>query len=131
MTDPADRERITMLEAALADLRQELEQLRTTRSRSMRETLCCPVCGNTKILHFPRIKDVAHNSMVDLALQKEFSGFWGLTRSAGALETYACRNCRLVEWHVVSLDDVQVDGTTVIELDGAAEPGAQDAGPYR
>lgn len=131
MTDPADRERISTLEAALADLRQELEQLRTTRARSMRETLCCPVCGNTKILHFPRIKDLAHDSLIDLALQREYSAFWGFKLSAGVLETYACRNCRLVEWHAISLDDVQVDGVSVIELDGATDPGVQDAGPYR
>jgi len=73
MADDADRARIAGLEVAVAELREEVERLRKARARSMRETFTCPMCGNTKILHFTRIKDLAHNGMVDLALQKQFS----------------------------------------------------------
>ena len=131
MTDDADRARIAALEATVGELRDELQRLRTTSRRAMRETYRCSSCGGTKVLHFAHVKDMAHNGMVDLALQKESSTWWGMKSSAGALEAFACRNCRLVEWHAISLDDVQVDGTDVIELDGSAGERSMDPTPYR
>jgi hypothetical protein len=130
MTDDADRARIAALETTVAELRDELERLRAPR-RSMRETYRCSSCGGTKVLHFAHVKDLAHNGMVDLALQKYYSSFWGLKASAGALEAFVCRNCRLVEWHAISLRDVQVDGVDVIELDGADVERPMDPTPYR
>jgi hypothetical protein len=130
MTDDADRARIAALEATVSDLRDELQRMRTPR-RSMRETYRCSACGGTKVLHFAHVKDLAHNGMIDLALQKEFSSFWGLKSSGGALEAFVCRNCRLVEWHAISLDDVRPDGTEVIELDGSAGEPPIDPTPYR
>lgn len=126
----SDDSRITALETAIAELRDEVERLRAGRNRSMRDTLQCPVCGTTRILHFTRIKDLGHNEMVDLALQKQYSLWWGVKLSAAALEAFACRGCRLVEWHAISVDDVQPDGNEVVELDGT-QRGAMVPGPYR
>jgi hypothetical protein len=121
--------RIAALEAAVADLREELDRVRRSRVRSMRDTHRCPVCGGTKILHFRNVHDVAQNQMVSFALQKRYSAWWGLKQIAGALEAFACRRCRLVEWHAISLDEVDVDGEEVVELEPPAEP---DLGaPYR
>jgi hypothetical protein len=50
--------------------------------------------------------------------------------NAGIVEAFACRDCRLVEWHAVSLDDVEPDGVTVVAIDEPDEPTVDD-GPYR
>ncbi len=126
----ADDPRITALETAVAELRDEVERLRAGRNRSMRDTLQCPACGSTRILHFTRIKDLGHNQMVDLALQRQYSIWRGVKLSAAALEAFACRGCRLVEWHAISLDDVEPDGNEVVELDGS-QGGAMVPAPYR
>lgn len=133
MTDDADRARLAALEATVAELRDELGRLRlhTTARRGMRETYRCSACGGTKILHFAHIKEMAHSGMVDLVLQKEASLWTGrILHRGGALEAFACRSCRLVEWHAISLDDVTPDGSEVVELDGTPEAAA-DPSPYR
>lgn len=131
MTDDADRARIAALEALVGELHAELARVRTMQRRSMRETYRCSSCGGTTILHFRHVQDMAHNGMVDLALQKEYSAWFGMKHSAGALEAFACRGCRLVEWHAISLDGVVADGRTVVELDGAQDARASDDVPYR
>jgi hypothetical protein len=95
----------------------------------MRDTHRCPTCGGTRVLHFRRIGEVAGDRMIDFALQKDYSAFWGMKLSAGVLEAFACRACRLVEWHAISLDDVVPDGEQVVEL--PAEPPVPPASPYR
>ena len=97
----------------------------------MRETYRCSACGGTKILHFAHVKDMAHNGMVDLSLQKVYSIWSGMKFSAGPLEAFVCRGCRLVEWHAISLAGVAADGTDVIELDGSAGERPMDPSPYR
>src|SRR4249919_3296077 len=129
MADDANQ-RIAALEAAVLELRQELAQRREPRARSMRQTHRCPVCGGGRLLHFRRIHEMAHGGMIDLALQKQFSTWWGIQLSAAVLEAFACRNCRLVEWHAITLDDVKPDGTTVVELE-AADDAPIDPTPYR
>ncbi len=127
----SDDARLAALEATVAELKGELEQLRRTPRRSMRETYRCSACGGTQILHFAHLKDVAHNGMVDLSLQKQFSIWRGLHHTGGSLEAFACRNCRLVEWHAISLADVSPDGIEVIELDGSTADRPMDPSPYR
>jgi hypothetical protein len=127
----ADDARIAALETAVSELRQELDLLRKGRTRSMRETYRCPACGGAKILHFTRIKELSHGGMIDLALQKQWSTWWGVKLSAAPLEAFVCRNCRLVEWHAISVDEVEPDGNEVVELDGNAHGRAMDPGPYR
>lgn len=126
MTD-ADRDaRIHALEARVAELDA---QLRRPRMTSMRATGRCPACSGQRVLHFRKIKDVAHGGVHDLSLQKDYSPWWGVKLVAGALEAYACRTCKLVEWHAVTLDDVKPDGEDVVELiiDDVVPP----AEPYR
>jgi len=125
-----DDARFAALEATVTELREELTRLRAPR-RSMRETYRCSSCGGTKILHFTHVKDMAHNGMVDLALQKQFSTWWGVKNMAGALEAFACKSCRLVEWNAISLDEVVADGTEVIELDGSSAERPVAPTPYR
>jgi hypothetical protein len=129
MADDTDQ-RIAVLEAALAEVRLELHRLREPRrTGSMHQTHQCPVCGGTRLLHFRKIQEMTHGGMVDLSLQKEFSTWWGIKHAAGALEAYACRNCRLIEWHAVSLDAVKADGNAVVEIESGERP--MDPAPYR
>jgi len=97
---------------------------------SMRATGRCPACNGRRLLHFKRIKDVAHNGTVDMSLQKDYSVWWGVKLSAGTLEAFACRACKLVEWHAVTLDDVVPDGADVVELEGAGDD-VPPSDPYR
>jgi hypothetical protein len=130
MTDVERDARIAALEARLADLASELERARKPRMVSMRATGRCPACDGRRLLHFRRIKDVTKGGTLDLSLQKDYSVWWGVRLTAGALEAYACRSCKLVEWHAVTLDDVKPDGADVVELvdaDESVPPGE----PYR
>lgn len=130
MTD-ADRDaRIAALETLVANMQGELARLRRPRIRSMRSTGRCPSCDGRRLLHFNRIKDVAHGSALDLSLQKDYSAWWGVKLTAGVLEAYACKACKLVEWSAVSLDDVQADGKDVLEIVGP-EDTDPETGPYR
>jgi hypothetical protein len=122
-----DSDRIIQLTAAVAELQDEVARLRARRT--MRQSHSCPACGGTRVIHFKQVKEMAHNSMVELALQKSHSVFWGLRHTAAALEAFVCPTCLLVEWHVISLDGVEIDGTEVVELDGAAA--APPSSPYR
>jgi hypothetical protein len=123
--------RLAVLEAAVDDLRRALARAKPGQIRTMAHTHRCPACNGGVLLHFKRVGDVAHGKMIDLTLQKDFSAWWGVKMAAGALEAYACKNCRLVEWHAVSLDDVQPDGETVVELTAHDDPNANIEGPYR
>src|SRR4051812_33116171 len=126
-------ERIVGLEAAVESLREELRvalaHVQAGRTATMRESSRCPACGGAKVLHFRHVKDVLHGKTVDLALQHEVSRFWGTVISAGPLEAFACRSCRFVEWYAISLEDVEVDGDDVVELE--APPAQSPDGPYR
>jgi hypothetical protein len=133
MSDVSAR-RIEVLEAAVAELREQLHALtqRDSRIRSMRQTHRCPACGGTKLLHFRSIKELGHMGLVDLVLQKEYSPWRGrLKTTAGAVEAFACRNCRLIEWGAISLDDIVLDDKEVVEIDGDAEQPPAEPGPYR
>jgi hypothetical protein len=128
MADDANA-RITALEARLAELMDEVDRLRAGRSRSMRETYRCPCCGGTKILHFKNVKDIGQRGLYDLALQKRHSVWSGVKEVGGVLQAFACRNCRLVEWHAATLVDVTPDGHDIVELDGSEPP--PPGTPYR
>lgn len=121
--------RIAALEAAVTELRRELALAQRPRMSSMRATHSCPACGGRTLLRFTTIKDVGHGATHELSLQKDYSAWWGLKSSGGMLEAFACRTCKLVEWHAVSLDDVVPDGVEVIELSGSDESPPSE--PYR
>lgn len=133
MAEQTTEARIAALESAVADLRRDLEAARRPQMRSMRVTRRCPACGGGRLLHCRRIKDVGYNMHFDLSLQKKISRFFGIERmqgAAGALEAYACRTCRLVEWHASTVDDVKPDGNEIVELTATDEL-PSPATPYR
>jgi len=119
-------DRIAALEAMVADLRAQLE--RRPRRDSMSKTLTCPCCGGGALLGIRRIDERVDSGLVPLAIGNR-PGFWS-SKSGAPLQAYICRSCRLVEWHVASLDALEPDGEIIIEIDRPVE-GAPDAGPYR
>jgi hypothetical protein len=123
---PSPEDRIASLEAAVASLREQLENIRQNPSPSMRAGRC-PSCRGDRILHFRKIREQTHGGLVDLSLQqhKRFLGF----KPGDPLEAFACRACGLVEWHVTSFDKLEVDGETVVEHVSEPPPPSDD--PYR
>jgi hypothetical protein len=129
MSEQTTYDRIAALESAVADLRRELEEAKRPQMRSMRASHRCPACGGRQLLRCRGIQDSTPAGPIYLSLQKVFS--WGRIRhSGGVLEVYACKTCRLVEWHAATLDDVKPDGNDVIELVGTDEA-APPTTPYR
>jgi hypothetical protein len=49
---------------------------------------------------------------------------------AAPREAFVCKACRLVEWHVSSIEGVEVDGADIVELT-AEDPPAPSSAPYR
>ncbi len=132
MTEAEHHARYATLESAIAGLRAELARLQRPRISSMRATGRCPSCQGRRLLHFKRIEDVSDTGTVQLSLQKHHASFWSIIGTdTGVLEAFACRACRLVEWNAISLDDVRVDGTEVVELDGPDDADDPVTGPYR
>jgi len=113
-------ERLARLEATVEDLTMRLGHAKPGQVHSMAHTHRCPACGGTTLLHVRRLKESTHGGLVDLTLHKQHS-FWSTTFQ-GALEAYACRTCRLVELHAVTLEDVVVDGDDVIEITAPPDP---------
>src|SRR5512143_1817649 len=99
-------DRIAALEAMVADLRAELAKPR--RLESMSKTLTCPACGGGHIIGVREVKEFTHGGLIPLALGNRAT-FWksGL---GDPLQAYVCTACRLVEWHVASLERLQPDG---------------------
>ena len=122
--------RLDRLEATVDHLQRELERVRAQRRLPMRQTHRCSACGGTRLFHIKSVSDMQATQAVPLSLQKEISPWWGLRRSLGVLEAFVCRFCMLVEWHASSLDGIEADGKTVLEVEGTpdAEP---ETGPYR
>jgi hypothetical protein len=128
------RERVARLEAAntdlaaqLAALRDAVERARIGGYRSIRDSRRCPACGGGAFLHVPRATQVSHTRIVPLGITHEWK--WTGAIAHGALESFTCRRCGLVELHVTDFSDVQVDGQSVIALD--PEPDPPRDGPFR
>ena len=132
----ADDQRIQQLESAVAALTQQLmtvqEQLAATRVsgfRSMRDARRCPACGSGALLHVRRAKEAAHGGGVtDLSLAHDRT-IWGTIRHKGVLEVFACRQCGIVEYHVLDIAEIPVDGTNIVAIEPEGDPPA--AGPFR
>ena len=123
--------RVAHLEATVDDLRRDLEHLRKQRRLPMRQTHRCSACGGARVLNITLIADMKGDvGSVPLSLAKDLS-FWGTVKDhLGPLEAFVCRSCLLVEWHAGSLDGLEPDGKTVIELEAPADADPE-AGPYR
>lgn len=128
MTDVERDARIISLEASVAELREELAQLRRPQRRSMKATGVCPECGGRSLLQFRQESDIAKLPYA-LVLYKKLrrGGNW---QNGGVLEAFACRACLLVEWHAVTLDDCSPNGTDVIEREAPEDP-ESSTGPFR
>jgi hypothetical protein len=113
-----DDSRLDRLEAMVAELQRRLDApLMHTMARAHR----CPGCGGRKLLRFGNLQTSGYRGRLSpfrLQQGREF-----LSRmSAGSVEAYACRACRLVEWYVTSFDDVVVDGKDVIAIEAPDDP---------
>jgi hypothetical protein len=116
--------RLDALEAEIAALRRDLHARGAARATSMAEDGRCPACGSKRLLHAHEIPDAeAGRGKLSLSRASVFS-----SRRAGQLEAWVCTRCRLVEWRVESLDDVDADGQQIELVDAEdAAPGS----PYR
>jgi hypothetical protein len=116
--------RIEALEAQVTALRRELHELRGGRAASMAGDARCPACGSRRLLHALEIGG-PHDPATRLALSQP--SLWS-SRRVGNLQAYICSGCRLMEWYVDDLTDVDADGQRVVLIDGEDEAGH---GPYR
>lgn len=94
----------------------------------MRQTHRCPACGHGKVLHFQSVPD-ENTELGILSLQKVVQ-FFSPRGRPGAREAFVSRNCRILEWNAVTLDDVSLDRTNVDELSVEDAPEPPDE-PYR
>lgn len=119
--------RVHEMAEELAKLQRQVEVLHASKTGSMKQTQCCPACGNRTILHFTRVTERANANLQNMALAH--TAGWRGIGNLGELEAFACRACGRVEWYAMGLDAVEVDGEIVRLLQ--ADPVAPDAGPYR
>jgi hypothetical protein len=118
--------RIAALEDAVAQLQRELAR----RRGSMTQMRRCPACGSGSLFHFTQVQERQHGGRLsELALHHDRGLFF--TDEIAPLEAFACRSCRLVEWHARTLDNVIADGNEVIALEAGPEAPAPKMTPYR
>ena len=127
--------RLAALEAANRELAQQVVELRELLAasrpggfRSIRDSRRCPACGSGSLLHVRRAQETGVGQPVELALTHERS-VWKGTITHGPMESFACRRCGLVEWHVIDFADVVADGDNVVAIE--AEPEPPRSGPFR
>jgi hypothetical protein len=135
MDDPtALAERVARLEAANATLARQLEELRDLVDRahaggfrSIRDSRRCPACGGGAFLHVPKVTQASDIGVVPLGIHHVTR--WTGTTAHGTMESFTCRQCGLVELHVIAPSEVNVDGVHVLAVD--PEPPPPAAGPFR
>lgn len=128
--DPDDARldaRFRALEEEISSLRKEVTELRSGRGRTMRHDTACPGCGCRKILHAREVLDRSDGGRQKLALTQP--SIWS-SSGAGEFEAYVCTSCGIVEWYVLDLLSLKVDGQSIRLIDGEPRPGTPD-GPYR
>ncbi|MDQ3334359.1 MAG: hypothetical protein M4D80_04295 [Myxococcota bacterium] len=136
MADDALLDRLAKLEAMNEQLLQrvvelgiEVQRTRTGGFRSMRDARRCPACGEGSIVHVRRAQVPAAEGLTELGLTYTHSQWRGATKPVGAMESYGCRSCGLVEFHVVDWKSVTADGKDIIAIDPEGEP--PKGGPFR
>ncbi len=122
-------ERIVVLEKALDEMRAALEHARIGGYRSMCDTRRCPACGSGSLFHVRRAPEVGKKGLEPLALQHT-KGFFGFTTN-GPIEYFVCRNCRLIESHVIDFEGVHADGEHILAIEPEPDPAAPSDGPFR
>jgi hypothetical protein len=136
MADDALLERLAKIEAMNEQLLQrvvelgiEVQRTRTGGFRSMRDASRCPACGEGSIVHVRRAQVPAAEGLTELGLTYTHSQWRGATKPVGAMESYGCRSCGLVEYHVVDWKGVKPDGEDIVAIDPDGEPPKN--GPFR
>lgn len=119
-------DRIAALEVMVAELRAQLAK--PPRLESMSKTLTCPACGGGHILGVKQVNDSNGMGLVPLALGTKSK--WTGPEIGDPLQAYVCVACRLVEWHVASLEHLKPDGNTILEFVRPTEV-VPESGPYR
>jgi hypothetical protein len=127
-------DRVARLEAANAALARQLDQLRDLVDRahaggfrSIRDSRRCPACGGGAFLHVPHATQVSEIGVVPLGIHHVTR--WTGSVAHGAMESFTCRHCGLVELHVVAPGEVTVDGKHILAVDPEPPPPAD--GPFR
>jgi len=120
-------ERVRQLEAAIADLRAEVAALRARRSDTMARTFQCPACGCKRVVHVRQISDVQQGVQMPFSLTHQVR-MLSLT-PGDPVEAFICRECRLVEWHVLGFELTDIDGEQAIEI--ASSDVETPPAPYR
>ncbi len=129
-------DRIAKLEALNAELVRQIAELRIAIDRrgtgfhSMRDTRRCPACGSGSLLHVRRAQEAAysHRGLMDKGIAHGFSAWTG-SKSFGPMESFSCRSCGLVEYHVLDFRDVKIDGQQIVAIEPEPEPPSD--GPFR
>jgi hypothetical protein len=121
-------ERISVLETLVAELRAELQ--RPHRRDSIAKTRTCPCCGSGESLGVCDVKESGHDGLVPFAIGKERRSFFQLEPGA-PLQAYVCKQCRYVEWQVVSTERLVPDNATIFELKRPDAEAAPSDAPYR
>ena len=119
-------ERVAALEATIADLQAELAAVSKRHTDTMARAFRCPACGCRRIVHFNRVTELGITGVQPFTLWHE--RFDKLAHADG-VEAFVCRDCRLIEWHVLGFDGVEINGRDVIEID-SSDPDASTT-PYR
>jgi len=138
MADETLLDRIAKLEAMnevllqrIAELGSEIQRTRTGGFRSMRDARRCPACGEGSLVHVRRVQEsgAGRSGLTDFALAHSYSRWTATTKPFGPMESFACRSCGLVEYHVIDWKDVPIDGQGIVAIEPDGEP--PKAGPFR
>ncbi len=115
------REQLDRMQGELQTMQGHLDTALRRTSPSLRESLRCPACGGTTILHAPEVLDRAEGGAREpLAIAQP--SVWR-SRTVGLLELYFCKRCGRAEWYVKDHAELQADGKTIREIDGSRGPG--------
>ena len=135
MADDVLLDRIAKLEAMNEQLLQrvvelgiEVQRTRTGGFRSMRDARRCPACGEGSLVHVRRAQEGTRGGLLDFALAHSYSK-WSGTQTFGPMESFACRSCGLVEFHVVEFEGITTDGEVIVAIEPDGEP--PSGGPFR
>jgi hypothetical protein len=119
------RAEIAALRGIVEELRAQVFELDVLVVPTMKKTLRCPACGETRIAYVEKPFAAREWGMALGVVTSTFSA-----KQVGELEAFACAACGFVEWHVKdpnALCDVDNKFSKLTIVDGQTDA----AGPYR